>query len=313
MTDYIADLQHALRDAAAREYAAQTSSPEPAEHVIAENAQTTRRRRPLASGYASRRKGGRRAARRFAPVLTLAAVFAAAVVVLTGGSSPSILSGAYAATGTDGVIVHYVETLHFQNSTGTSQGALHDVWASGQQRHVIVTTTDPKRTEEVAFNGTTEENYLPDGTLATYRVAAGTLARGCGSVGILLGECGRGDQINPLIALRRLYRSGRLRAAGQAALDGRRVEVITGVSQGIRLRALVDPHTFVPVEIQLVQHFAPPAAEFPALKLTTTITDYQRLPLTPHNRQLLLMRPHPHARRLHLCVNGTGCAKSPTR
>jgi hypothetical protein len=310
MTDYIADLQHALREAAAREYAAQTSSPE---DVTAEEVRTKQRHRLPAREYASRRRSGRRAAQRFVPALTLAVAFAAAVVVLTGGSSPSILSGAYAATGTDGVIVHYVETLHFQNSTGIPQSAVHDVWASGQQRHVIVTTTDPKQTEEVAFNGTTEENYLPGGTLATYRVAGGTLARGCGSVGILLGECGRSDQINPLTALRRLYRSGRLRAAGQATLVGRRVEVITGVSQGIRLRALVDPHTFVPVEIQLVQHFAPPAAEFPALKLTTTITDYQRLPLTPHNRQLLLMRPHPQARRLHLCVNGTRCAKSPTR
>jgi len=104
--------------------------------------------------------------------------------------------------------------------------------------------------------------------------------------------------------LRSLYRSGRLHSAGQTTLDGHRVDVITtrGATprttgqQTIlpRVRALVDPRTFVPISIQETLVFTPPRV--PPTTLTTTITGYQRLALTPHNRQLLSMRPHPHAR-----------------
>ncbi len=310
MTDYIASLQQALREAAAREYPAQASSPELPQHLIAEDAPSAQRQRrsPLDTSVSRCR---RRAARWLGPALALVTALVVAAVVLTAGGSPSIVARAYAATNTNGVIVHYIQTLQFWQRSGKSQTAVHDVWVSGQQRHLIVTGSDQK-TDEITFNGKEVQNYLPDGTLATYRVAARTLARGCGSIGILLGECGRSDETNPLTALRRLYQSGRLHAAGHTTLGGRRVDLITGSSQAVRLRALVDPHTFVPITIQLVQQIPMPAA-FPALQLTTTITDYQRLPLTPHNRRLLLMRSHPHARRLHLCVNGTSCTKPRTR
>lgn len=261
-----------------------------------------------------RHHGGRRSAPpRLTGALTLTAVIVALivalVVVVTAGGGPSIVARAYAATSTNGVIVHYIQTLQFRRSSGKSQTAVHDVWASGRQRHLIVTGNDPKQTDEIAFNGREVQNYFPDGTLATYRVAARTLARGCGSIGILLGECFRSDQINPLTALRRLYRSGRLHAAGQTTLGGRSVDLITGSAQAGRLRALVDPRTFVPIEIQLVQQLPRPPG-FSAVQLTTTVTDYQRLPLTPHNRHLLVMRGHPHARVVHLCVDGSSCSAS---
>jgi len=311
MTDYIASLQQALREAAAREYPERASSPEPMRHLVAVGAPSEQLlRRSSLNTFVARRGGFRQVARWLAPALTLAATLVVAVVVLTAGGGPSIVARAYAATDTNGVIVHYIQTLQFRRSSG-SQTAVHDVWVSGQQRHLIVTATDPRQTEEITFNGSEVQNYFPNGTLGTYRVAARTLARGCDSIAILLGECGRSEQTNPLTALRRLYQSGRLHAAGQTTLGGRRVDLITGSSQAVRLRALVDPHTYVPINIELIQRIPMPAA-FPALQLTTTITDYQRLPLTPHNRQLLLMRDHPHARLLHLCVNGTSCTRART-
>jgi hypothetical protein len=312
MTDYIAGLQQALREAAAREYPARAPSPDPMQWLIGEEAPSEQRhhRSPL-EGLVPRRRGRRQAARWLAPALALATALVVAAVVITAGGGPSIVARAYAATSTNGVIVHYIQTLQFRSSSGKSQTAVHDVWSSGQQRHLIVTGSDPSQgTEEIAFNGSEVQNYhSPGGTMYTYRVAARLLARDCGSIGILLGECGRSDQTNPLTALRRLYQSDRLHAAGQITLGGRPVDLITGSSQKVRLRALVDPHTFVPIKIQLVQQIPRPAA-FPALQLTTTITDYQRLPLTRQNRRLLLMRAHPHARLLHLCVNGARCTKS---
>ena len=263
-------------------------------------------RRLVASS--SRRGARRSASRRLIAALTLTAMVVTLVIVVTAGGGPSIVARAYAATSSDGVIVHYIQTLQFRSSSGSLQTAVHDVWASGRQRHLIVTGSDLKQgTEEIAFNGSEVQNYhFPAGTLYTYRVSARALARGCGSIGILLGECGRSGQSNPLTALRRLYESGRLHAAGQTNFDGRLVDVIAGSSQGVRLRALVDPHNFVPIKIQLVQQLVRPPG-FSPVQLTTTVTHYQRLPLTPRDHPLLLMRGHPHARVVHLCLDGSSC------
>jgi hypothetical protein len=312
MTDYIASLQQALREAAAREYPARASSPDPMQRLIGEDAPTERRqRRSSADTVISRRGRRRRHARWLAPALGLATVLVVAAIVLTSGGSRSIVARAYAATSTNGVIVHYIQTLQFRSSSGAPQTVVHDVWASGEQRHLIVTASDLKQsTEEITFNGSEIQNYTsPTDTIYTYRVSARALTRGCGSVGVLLGECGRSDQADPVTALRRLYEAGRLHAAGQSTHGGRHVDVIKGSSDGVRLRALLSPHTFIPIEVQIVRRLVRPAG-FAPLQITTTVTDYQRLSLAPRNRQLLLMRGHPDARVVHLCVNGSTCSAS---
>lgn len=150
--------------------------------------------------------------------------------------------------------------------------------------------------------------YL-DGTITKNSIPVKILARGCGLIAILLG--GYCEQNSSLAALRALYRSGRLHATGQTTVNGRRVAVLTGSSSAVRVRALVDPHTSVPIEIDMTESI--PLPRFGPLVVTTTITDYQRLAPTPHNRELLLIRSHPHARIAHLCATGTSCTGSPTR
>lgn len=280
MTDYIGSLQQALRDAAAREYPAGTLSPELPRRLLGEDAysEQPQRRFPL-DGFVSRRSGRQHVARWLTLALALAATLVAVALVLTAGGGPSIVARAYAATNTNGVIVHYIQTLQFQRSFGKSETPVHDVWVSGQQRHLIVPGSDQK-TDEITINGSEVQNYLPGGTLATYRLTAATLARGCGPTGVLLGQCGRSDEPNPLATLRHLYQTGRLHAAGQTTIGGRRVDLITDSSQAVRLRAVIDPHTFIPIKIQLVQQI-PDASTLPcptaddndhALPTTTSYT-----------------------------------------
>ena len=102
-------------------------------------------------------------------------------VVLTAGGSPSIVSRAYAATTTDGVIVHYVETFHSQQG-GTTTTSQVQVWVSGRQRHLIVTPTHGSP-QEVTFDGAHEQNFM-NGTLYTFASPDG-VANHCGRDGAL--------------------------------------------------------------------------------------------------------------------------------
>jgi hypothetical protein len=61
------------------------------------------------------------------------------------------------------------------------------------------------------------------------------------------------------------------------------------------VQVFVDAKTFIPIEIR-VQYGPKPWPAYPVQ--VTTISDYQRLPLTRSNRALLRMRPHPGARAL---------------
>lgn len=258
-----------------------------------------RRRAPRRSGLA------RSGARWLVSTLAVAVAVVVAVFVVSAGGGSSVLARAYAATSTNGVIVHYLESFRGQqgNTITTSQTR---VWISGQQRHLIIT---PGRgpIQEVAFDGSHEQNYM-NGTMYTFAAPA-SLLHECDATSTLRFDCVARE---PLVAVRGLYRSGRMHAEGQRTVDGRRVELITGGTGGLWVRALVDPRTFVPIQIRVIDQLHPPGP-VPSIRVTTMITDYTRLPLTPQNRKLLLMRDHPHASVVHLCVGGTQCTKSHPR
>ncbi len=262
----------------------------------------------------ARHRGRRRAARWLTPVALAAVVVAALLVLTTGGAAPSVVARVYAAIRTDGVIVHYIETFQSRDATGTHRLSTTEVWAAGSRRHLIISfRRQPGQAKgdglltEVTSNGGHGERYSDGagGTIGKLTLPA-ALTSDCRSTAGLNPSCVLSNGSDPLAVLRRLYRSGRLHAAGQTTLDGHRVDVIatrgatprtTGQTILPRVRALVDPRTFVPISIQETFVFTPPrVTRVPPTTLTTTITDYQRLALTPHNRQLLAMRPHPHAR-----------------
>jgi hypothetical protein len=92
MTDYIASLQQALRDAAAREYPARVSSPEPTSRPA--SSQTRRRRRTITAGLS-----------------TAVAAVTAAVVLLVGATTAA--RPAYALVQhADGSVTVTVHNLH---------------------------------------------------------------------------------------------------------------------------------------------------------------------------------------------------------
>jgi len=254
--------------------------------------------------------GPRVAFRGLAGAFALVVAVVVAALVLTTGGGPSLVARAYAATSPQGVIFHYIQTLRFRRPAAEPQTAVTEVWSYGKQRHLILEPNKFQHFEDLAIDNGQVQRYL-DGTISTNTIPANVLARGCGSIAILLdGFCERSDQNSPLAALRALYRSGRLHASGQTTANGQRVDVLTGSSNAVQVRALVDPHTSVPIEIEMTETL--PLPRFGPLVVTTTITDYQRLALTPRNRELLLMRSHPHARVLRLCAAGTRCTGSRT-
>jgi hypothetical protein len=290
MTDYIASLQLALRDAAAREYPARVPSPEPTRRPLRENTPVQqRRRRSRPNPFASRR-GPRRAARRLAPALALAIALVVAAVALTAGSGPSIVARAYAATSPAGVIVHYVETTRLLRPNGKALSTA-EIWTYGNQSHQIIDPYSPENRQDVvatdgrvqtlAFDTLSSSRYSP----ADNRCSATSALEGC-----VLGE-----NNGPIAALRALYRSGVIHATGHATVDGRRVDILTGQSRNLIIRALIDAHTLLPARLTMtVMH--PRVKGDPPTSYELTITNYRRLPVTTSNLRRLALPPHPHAR-----------------
>jgi hypothetical protein len=242
-----------------------------------------------------RRVTGHLAARRWLlPAPLLVATVAALVVALTAGAGGnSLVARAYAAISPNGAIVHYLEstTLSSRSPSGRVMvmRSTSEVWTSGSRTHAL-TTTDPLRSGE--HRSSTLETATDGHQLLEF--TSGTLVRepfspSCRKALSLspspLSGCG-----DPVAILRASLRSGRLHATGQAMFDGRRVDVIAGRERltGIllRVRVLIDPRTFVPLEVQSIS----------GATITTTVSHYQRLALTDQNAELLAMRPHPHAR-----------------
>jgi hypothetical protein len=234
---------------------------------------------------------------------------AAVILALSGGGNggPSIIAQAYAATSSDGVILHYVvvTTTLSSNTAPTSAALAHsrtEVWQSGQRSHIFRTLAVRQRyghesvnRNEVTVNGSAIEYYIAGGPSS-----AGTLIRTtvppdqlpCDSIlELLVTETGN-TQCSPISALRALYSSGGLRAAGHATLGGRTVDVIKkghlrGFLPSWQVIILVDPHTFAPLQMRVSS---------PGYLDVTRFEDYERVPLNAQSTKLLAMSPHPAAR-----------------
>jgi hypothetical protein len=237
------------------------------------------------------------------PVCAVAAVMALAVLLVTSGSGGglSVVARAYAAASSNGTIIHYVmssrqrpaQTNHVPWKYADTHG---QVWVSGRRRHLIEALSfvpgHGSLSHEIVVDGDHVENFQGN------TIVESTTQSASGSCAALV-SCGAGVPADPLAEIRSLYKAGQLRAAGQTTVGHRRVDVI--VSQDATVRVLVDPRTFIP--IQITQTFgSQPWPVSPTV--TTTITHYQRLALTPHNNKLLNLLPHPRARIA--CVSASG-------
>jgi hypothetical protein len=222
-------------------------------------------------------------------VLVAAAVAAVLVVTTTGG--PSIVSRALAAIDTNRGVVHFLEITRTTRSSGP-ETVRSEIWLSGVRSHSVSTTRmhlGPKDNAEfqieTAINGDQAQTYTA-GTILKTKAAP----RACAPRFFLVFDCGERQASDPFAVVRALYRSGRLHSAGPSSFAGRQVDVITGTDTqqhpAARVRILVDPTTFLPLEIQERSR---------TTTQTTVISDYQRLPLVPATRPLLALRQHPHA------------------
>jgi hypothetical protein len=291
MTDYIASLQHSLRDAAAREYPARVSSPEPTRRRLGENTPTQQRRRPSQlNPFVSRHGSRRQAARWFAPALALAIALVVAAVALTPGGGPSFVARAYAATSPAGVIVHYIETTRPLQPNGATP-ATSEIWTYGNQSHQIIDPHNPKNRQDlVAADGRVQT--LAFDTLSSSRYSPAD--NRCSATSVLEG-CVLSENNSPIAALRALYRSGAIHATGHTTVDGRPVDVLTGQSRNLTIRALIDEHTLLPAKVTMTVRL-PRVKGAIQLSYETTITDYRRLPVTTSNLRRLTLPPHPYAR-----------------
>jgi hypothetical protein len=247
------------------------------------------------------------------PIL-VAAIVVLIVMLSSGGAGSSIVARAYAATNSGGSILFYKTATYYPgvdkpNDYGARAHAAFSVWASGRAVHMSGTLiiggqpghpASPPLRHEVVLDGTnitTWDGGSPKDPSGVITKTSNYPGRGgCTELSALLSPlCG-----DPLTALRRLYRSGRLHAAGPTTYDGHKVDVLTGTAfgppqtaprskptPGPHVRVLVDAATSTPVEVQLTAGDGP--------TLTTTFSDFTRLPFTTANQKLLQMSPHPGA------------------
>jgi hypothetical protein len=225
-------------------------------------------------------------------VLAIVASAGLAFLVTVGAGGSSVVARAYAATDPAGVIVHYVETTSFQHRSPQTL----EVWTYGDQSHQILNADDPKNRQDImASHG--HVYTLTDGQLMTSLYSPADIR--CPAAGILSG-CVLSENNSPIAALRVLYRAGEIHLTGHTTVDGRRLDVLSGRSGSLRLRALVDGHTFVPVKVTMTRTLTWPRTKVPLPPSTVvqTITDYQRLPVTASNLRRLALPPHRGARVL---------------
>jgi hypothetical protein len=270
------------------------------ERVLASTApDSTGHRRATSPSMSPRLAGWPRAfsARRVvaAPLVVMLLIAAGVAVDAISGGSASIVSRAYAATDPTGVIVHYVEISRLlQPGGGVPSTTEIEIWTYGNQSHQIFDPNDPKSRQDVVAGGG-QVQTLAYGTLIRSPFSAAD--NRCSAAFVLEG-CVLSANNSPIAALRALSRSGQIHSAGVTTIDGRRLDVLSGRSRNLSIRALVDRHTFVPVKVTMTQ-----TVTFPRTKGVVTnaltITNYQRLPVTASNLRRLALPPDPHVRLLH--------------
>lgn len=206
------------------------------------------------------------------------------VLTATENPTPSVAARAFAATDTNGAVVTFKEQteLRWGAAASDSRGASGEVWLSGSRSRTTWTsngnqgTPSGDETDEQVIEGSTFRNYqagqntILEGTVATTTNAADKIVTG---------------QRNPVTVLRELYEQHLLSDAGEVSEGGRRLDALVTTS-GTAIRILVDPESFVPVQITETSG---------GTTGTTTISDYQALPMSPATLQLLEFAPHPGA------------------
>lgn len=244
-----------------------------------------------------------------AALAPVAAVMVFALTTRERHSSPAGRSG--------GVLVHYRTRSVFRPAASSGASFAYEVdvaevWVSGALRRRVQTSYfylhdgRPARAplrHEIATNGKRLESYEAGSLKAPGELvesAAGGQSAPCPEIVACAGEV----SLDPPSAVRQLYRTGALTlSAKNKRINGRTVDELTSTGSKSIVRLLVDPRSFLPMRIT-VQYGPHPWPAYPIT--TTTISDYQRLPLTPSNRGLLRMRAHPGARRMCAGPGGGG-------
>lgn len=249
-----------------------------------------------------RRRRSRRALTALAVVIAVA-IPVAAITGLDGGRTDIVAAARAAVAPSEGVIVHTVSRMTWTQPDGRPVlGVMQD----GHGRAVGTIdgrverwmTSDPPRWRERrtfppfgdAPGGTAEQTV--DGTVTRTRVSwrsgvvedrsplpRPTLPEGAAMAGAM----------DPVAAVRMLLDQGRLRLAGEATLDGRRVVQLVAETPARAARGgftpartttyFVDAQTYEPVEMRQRENTAP--------GLRIVFERYERIPLTDETARLL--------------------------
>jgi hypothetical protein len=222
-----------------------------------------------------------------APLAGITAVAVAIIVLLSGGpGGASLVDRAYAAIDGNGAIVHFVETARarpdFGNEVATAQ-----VWIAGKRVRAIITT----RGKFAGSIRVLRHELIVNGARVTDIRDGRTQTQTGQECAPLLGFCD-GAIGNPLSAIRSLYKSGHLRQLRSETVRGRKVGVIVGTLRGlsspITMRIFVDLRTAVPVEIVENAGVINVVNRGRVARIVTSvISNYRQLPMTPKNEALL--------------------------
>lgn len=228
----------------------------------------------------------------------LAGLAAAAITLMSATGETSIAARAFAATTTSGRLVHYVEVASYSPPPGMGLRQVKRraaVWVSGGRSRVIETVTliflDGRHTtvQHISSAGTGGEGAeaVPagGGSAPAPHPMPATPALPAASC-IDSGAC-TPAAATPISALRALYLKGKLNDSGETVSEGRRLDVLTS-KEGPPMRILVDPQSFLPVEVLTSYR----SAGSGTMLASTTIEDYRQLPLTPSATGMLAPRCH---------------------
>ena len=282
----------------------------------------------LPEGNASRasirtRPRPRRTVRWLVPSVPVAVAIAiVTALALSPGSSPSIVARAYAAINGVGSILFYKTTeyspgIDKPNHYSARFSDTYAVWVFGDEVHLVGIVREggqpghpasPADSRDVVIDGTHIASWDSSRDAPGGVITKTTNDQGKGACTSILAITSPG--CGPLTAVRQLYHSRILHAAGQTTYNGNKVDVLTGTepglpvtaphfpqTPGVLVRVLVYATTFTPVEVQVTSGDGP--------SMTMTFEDLRRLPLTAANKKLLRMSPHPGACVSYVPADGT--------
>lgn len=286
-----------------------TGSPPSFEEVWA------RLERESSTSRPARRRLRRTRALAIGAVAMVPVVVVAVIAITTLGRKGAPAGGGAAANGAFLVRYRARTVIRPAASSGASFAydvSITNVWVSGASAHRIETDYFYSRTgraegtplqHEISTDGRRLENFQagslnPAGELTEAQASHQT------SPCPLFVACAGQVSVDPLAEVRQLYKTGALvRVPGDTRLNGRAVDELKSTRSNEVVEMFVDPRTFLPLEVK-AQYGSKPWPV--SATQTTTISDYQRVPLTSSNRWLLRMRPHPGARRLCAGPGGGG-------